>query len=115
MMHIRRTFRVTEIDSIAKLAHALVEQSWTLCTGFRHGDLLFLNDSLSEDTAQEYAVFELRPGRPPRQIETFTASWMTVNECRDDIERLLDPDERQGFGVVHVRMEHSDDTCGLCA
>lgn len=69
MLHRGRVHTVTEVASAEELAAMLVERSWTLCTGFRHAGLLFLNDSTGPDGAQEYAVV-----RNGRQVESITFS-----------------------------------------
>jgi hypothetical protein len=76
MFHRGRTHRVAEIETAAELAERLVEHTWTLCTGFRHGGLLWLNDSTGPDGAQEFAVV-----REGRQIESITFSWCSRAEA----------------------------------
>jgi hypothetical protein len=49
------------------LAARLTAHCWTLCTGFEYAGLLFLNDAVGEDGAQEYAVIQ-----DGRQIESIT-------------------------------------------
>jgi len=54
--------------------------SWTPCTGFRCGKVLWLCDATGPDGAQEYAIVR---EEGLRQIESITASWCTP-------ERLLE-------------------------
>ena len=70
MIHDKRVFMVNEVATVAELAENVTQHTWTLCTAFQLGDLFFLNDSFSEDGAQEYAVV-----RDGRQIESITFSW----------------------------------------
>lgn len=56
MIHHHRIFCVTAVDSLDELVEKLTQHTWTLYTGFRHGNFLLLNDAFSEDGAQEYAV-----------------------------------------------------------
>lgn len=64
-------------------------QTFALCTAFRCGDLVLVNDSISEDGAQEYAV--LAPRSKLRQedgddgyvqIDSWTVSWMNPQRIR---------------------------------
>ena len=56
MIHKNRCFGVGNVQTIEELAEKLTTATWTLCTGFRFQGLLFLNDSFTEESAQEYAV-----------------------------------------------------------
>jgi hypothetical protein len=56
---------------------------------------LFLNDSFSEDGAQEYAVV-----RDGRQIESLTVSWMARAEAWADIDWLV----HGGGGIMGLSM-----------
>jgi len=107
LLHSKRRFSLTDVDCVAELAEKLSQRTWTLCTGFRfrsaRGDLLFLNDSTSEDGAQEYAVI-----RGAYQIESITFGWCSVERsvqliremlagplgCRVRMSPLIDPDPR---------------------
>lgn len=77
--HTRRTWCVGPVESAESLAEKLVNHSWTLCTGFRLGDYLFLNDSTGEDRAQEYAVVKDMGNGAFLQVESITFSWMHHN------------------------------------
>ena len=116
MIHKNRTFQIVEeVTDIAYLAEILIERSWTLCTAFRlvptpdAEPLLFLNDSFSEDSAEEYAVV-----RGGRQIESITFSWCSQGEAYNHIASLV-----RGGGVdcgpLEPRLEPADThTCPLC-
>ena len=69
MLHQKRIFGVGDIEGIEELAEKLTETTWTLCTGFRFQGLLFLNDSFTEDSAQEYAV------KPHKGTKTVIGFW----------------------------------------
>ena len=109
MVHSKRRFGIVAVESVGQLVADLKEQSWTLCTGFALQNLLFLNDSFSENGAQEYAVV-----RNGRQIESLTVSWMSRAEAHNDIDWLV----RGGggdYGPVEVQTEPMDDhRCPLC-
>lgn len=87
MMHRNRRHRIKELATLEELADKLTNYSWTVCCGFRVGDLILLNDATSEDGAQEFAVI-----RDGRQIESLTASWMKE-------ARMLEV--QSGSGVRH--------------
>lgn len=83
-MHPERRFGVTKIARPEKLGMMLTAFTWTLCSGFEHKGLLFLNDSDSEFRAQEYAV--LKDGH---QVESITFGWCTEDEAERRIRTLL--------------------------
>jgi hypothetical protein len=60
MWHKNRQWNITDALNSATLAFDMTRIDWTLCTAWRlptkEGNLLFLNDSLSEDGAVEYGV-----------------------------------------------------------
>jgi hypothetical protein len=90
-----------------------MDYTMTLCTGFRLGDTLWLNDSFSEDGAQEYAV--LRNGR---QIESITVSWCKPDRLLDSIAQFHEGRaEGIDFGPVALRLEtpEAHGRCPLCA
>jgi hypothetical protein len=84
MLHTHRRFGVTEIVSTDALAELITEHTWTTCSAFRLGDLVFANDSTSADGAQEYAVV-----RNGRQIESITFGWCDRATALGYIEALV--------------------------
>lgn len=115
MLHEDRRFGIFNLPD--DLSEALAEFSrcgtWTLCTGFRWRTLLLLNDSLSEDGAQEYAIVREATGE---QLESLTVSWMTT-ECLGEF--LVDclRDDHETWGIAHYRTDHlnADGYCQWCA
>ena len=92
MMHTRRKFCVLPVETADELAEKPTAHIWTLCTAFRLTDYLFLNDSTSEDAAQEYAVARATTENGPAlQVESITFGW-----CVDTrpFSHLLDPSLR---------------------
>ena len=82
MLHTTRRWQVVDVRGADALADKLTDFTWTLCTTFRCDRVLFLNDSFSENGAQEYAVV-----RDGRQIDSITFSCCTRDESspfRDD-------------------------------
>jgi hypothetical protein len=110
VIHRNRTFTVADVSSAEEVAQKVTEQSWTLCTGFRLCDLLFLNDSFSEDGAQEYAVI-----RDDRQVETITFSWTSPARALELIEWLIDGGTSD-MGPFSPQIDDSPHhRCPLCA
>ncbi len=116
MIHKNRIFQIAEeVTDIGSLAESLTQQTWTLCTAFKLATssdtppLFFLNDSFSENGAQEYAVI-----RNGRQVESITFSWCSRAEAHNHIDYLV----RGGggdYGAVDVRLEPADTHhCVLC-
>ncbi len=116
MIHTKRVYQFAEeVTDIASLAESLTEQTWTLCTAFKlvtspdAPPLFFLNDSFSEDGAQEYAVI-----RNGRQIESITFSWCSQTQAYNTIDSLVQGDG-EDYGAVEPRLEPADThLCVLC-
>ncbi len=91
MMHKDRTWRITKIDSAGELAEELTEYIGCLCNGFELDGYWFLNDSTSENGAQEYAIVR-KPSddRPALQVESITMGWCTYHEALNFIEEAID-------------------------
>jgi hypothetical protein len=94
MMHARRRWSLCPVNTAEELAEKLTGQTWTLCTGWGHAGLWYLNDSTSEDGAQEYAVV-----CRGHQIESITFGWCTCERalrhiwhCTEHADELLDAD-----------------------
>lgn len=133
MLHIlpsnitRRMYNIkpcTADDMMNDLTHT---KTWTLCTGWRVGDTLYLNDSMSENGAQEYAVLRVQPGIGclfAEQFESVTFSWMTLEEIKDFIEQTWCANIETGdyaelaraFGNITFVQDHHDALpyCLLC-
>ncbi len=116
MIHRNRIFQIVEgVTDIGSLAESLTQHTWTLCTAFKlvtssdTPPLFFLNDSFSENGAQEYAVI-----RGGRQVESITFSWCSRAEAHNHIDYLV-----QGgggdYGAVDARLESAEEhLCPLC-
>ena len=108
MIHKTRTYGIAEVADAETLAEKLTENSWTLCTGFRLGPLLFLNDSFSEDGAQEWTVV-----RDGVEVESITFGWCSYYKALQYICELEAGGGGQ-YGTVAVRTDHAY-PCHLCA
>lgn len=121
MMHERRTWCVGNVNDAQELADKLTGHTWTLCTGFRHRGYLYLNDSTSEDGAQEYGVVKEAKdaGDSFLQVESITFGWCDKARALDYIERISagEYDGSSFARKVNPRIEtpklHS--RCHLCA
>lgn len=119
MMHKKRVFSVADITSPEELAAKLTAMTWTLCTGFRMQGYLFLNDSTSEDGAQEYAVVRVAdiPGSDHRQVESITFGWCDLDNALRYIREALAGDyDEDGRPLPALRLEYGPShRCHLCA
>lgn len=118
MMHKQRVHCLGPVDTARHLAEKLTGTTWTLCTGFYlegRPDYLFLNDSISEDSAVEFGIIK-RTATGFIQVESVTFGWQTNGEALKAIESALaGAFDAQGWDVkvfVETPEEHS---CGLCA
>jgi hypothetical protein len=79
MLHADRIWSVAEVSSAEELARDLTRETWCCCQGFRivdHPRYVWVNDSTSEDGAQEYAVCRLGLAKGDmRQLESITFVW----------------------------------------
>ena len=109
MMHRNRIFQVVEeVHSISDLAEILTQHTWTLCTAFRlvaapdAEPLLFLNDSFSENGAQEYTVI-----RGGLEVNSITFSWCSRAEAYNHIAWLC-RGGGDGYGEIEPRLEDTE-------
>jgi hypothetical protein len=119
-MHKNRVWQVGPEDlSPEQLAEKLHEHSWTSCTGFRCGAVLWLNDQTSPDGASEYAIVRLSDAPDLVQIESITASWCSKEELIAYAELYGAGDPGVGrmdtVPTAHVQTFAQHGTCGHCA
>ena len=112
MMHTRR-HDINEVPDLDALVDRLFgdesPRSWTLCTGWRLGDLVLVNDSTSEDGAQEWSV-----SRGGRQVESLTVSWMTPASFRATMGKLIAREPAAyDYGAENLR-PHPKEGCIHC-
>lgn len=118
MLNDNRVFKVEEVASVHELAEKLTTQSWCLCNGFKitvdDNELIFLNDSLSEDGAAEYAIY-----RDGTQVESVTFGWIEeVDRAADLIRQVAGYDKTEIstiYAAVMPSLEHPEGSCELCA
>jgi hypothetical protein len=116
MLHKNRRFCVADVaragDLVQKFKGPVT--TWTRCTGFRYRGWLWLNDSISEDGAQEYAVVR---EDTMVQWDSYTVSWSSTESLREFIDEL-DRGEGEGpfYGSITNRIETPEQhgRCHLC-
>ena len=109
MVHTKRQYNIAKVETVEELAEKLKATTWTLCTGFEHEGCLFLNDSFTEDSAQEYAVI-----KSGRQVESITFSWCSQEEAQEAIRDVI-AGKIVDTGPVSPRLDHPEGTCSLCS
>lgn len=116
MVHNKRLFSVKPITDPAELAAKLTGTTWTLCTGFKHADHYFLNDSFSENGAQEYAIFrETANPKILQQIESITFSWCSTEEAEDFIKEIAAGKyDHDNYGSIETIQIEQHKPCYLC-
>ena len=109
MIHNKRTFHVGVVATPEELAEKLTGSTWTLCTGFELDGVLFLNDSFSEDSAQEYAVI-----KDGHQVESITFSWCDRPQAEQLIQNII-AGHSVDMGFVKPKIDaNSRHSCHLC-
>lgn len=115
MLHARngesmRRYRVTPARSRQHLADQLSQYTHVLCAAFEHRGYLFVNDSLGEDSAQEWAVF-----KGDHQLESITFSWCSTEEAERYIGEITDG-IFDGQSLCRCRLHlHEAEACAFCA
>lgn len=120
--HSKRRWSIAAVGSAIELAEKLTSHTWTLCTGFRFAGLLFLNDSTSEDGAQEYAIIddneaEYEGSQAAWQVESITFGWCDLAKALSIIEGLVARRSLVDMGPLLLdRCEPADEhePCELC-
>lgn len=125
MMHKKRRRSVSTVATAEELASMLTTRTWTLCSGFTiegHPNLLFLNDSISEGGAAEFALVRISIDASSwMQIESITFSWCTAEQALEHIRRALrgEYDESDLAMAVdlagHLDPPGTPHRCHLCA
>jgi hypothetical protein len=116
MIHKNRRFSVADAESAEKLAAQLTEYTWCSCNGFQLGELVFLNDSFSENGAQEYAVIYRGD-----QIESITFGWCTKEQALEFIRDLQKQIAENSFNIysdasrVATEPAAKHERCQFCA
>ena len=123
MMNMKRRWSVLAWPGTAQELAARLKQpaSWVGCAGFSIGQVVLLNDSSSEDGAQEFAVVAVDSGQ---QVESLTISWMEEERLAGALERLanghewvtMERDWPAGEGPrERIDTPQAHGRCALCA
>lgn len=121
MFHAKRVWCVSPKETPEEVARLLTQSTWTLCTAIELRGYLFLNDSTSEDGAQEYAVVKRPAGAGGRfvQVESITFGWCSYEKALDYIRRALsgEYDALDFVRAVDPRLDTAAEhrRCPLCA
>ncbi len=120
MMHKDRRWCVTPVPGPGELAQKLTKESWTLCTGFSLLGYLFLNDSTSENGAQEYAIVtQVERDGPFLLLESITFGWCSFQDALRYIHAAVagDLDNSEIVTVVRPTIETVEEhkRCPLCS
>ena len=120
MFHDKRVWSVSSVGSAKELAKKLTSVTWSCRNGFELGGYLWLNDAMSPDGAQEYAVLKRDGGNgKPVQIESITFSWCDEAKALAFIRSTLDgyDDDNQFRKEVDPVLQSPADhgRCAHCA
>lgn len=121
MFHKNRVWCVSPKGTPEEVARLLTQHTWTLCTAVELRGYLCLNDSTSEDGAQEYAVVKTpaETGGRHVQVESITFGWCSYETALDHIRRALagEYDALDFVRAVDPRLEPAAEhrRCPLCA
>lgn len=119
MLHSKRIWTLTEVETPQELACELTQFAWTGCRAMVLQGYVFANDSTSPNGAQEYAI--LKPhssGNALVQIESITFSWCSEDHALELITRIC-AGMFDGFEHVRIRRERFQTRaehrfCNLC-
>lgn len=110
MMHQNRSFSVND-STVDEFINWVKNHTMTLCSGFKIERLVFLNDSSSEDSLQEYAVIDTRSGK---QIESITVSWIEADRLREMVQGYLNGSKGCDLGSVKFKVHPKGGDCRHC-
>ena len=123
MLHVDRVWCLSEVASAEELAESLTNTTWCCCQAFQIAGqprYVWLNDSTSEDGAQEYAVCHLGLAKGDiRQVESITFGWCADERALEFIRATLngedDDNEWARSVTANIQTPEEHGRCGLCA
>ena len=119
MLHENRVWCVEHVESAEQLSRMLTETTRCCCNAFWIGDYIWLNDSTSSDSAQEYAVLKSQADHSLVQIESITFGWMNFDEGLASIKQTLagDFDRLEWSKPIHPTLQNQKEhgRCQHCA
>lgn len=113
MLHPDREWTILDVTDRVALAACLCRRIWPLDTAFRAGSTLFLNDSISAQGPQTYAVV-----RDGLELDAIEFSACAFGEALDYLDGILDSAtaDYPGAGAAeHARLSFDGDRCRLAA
>lgn len=119
MLHADRIWVLNEVPTVGGLARKLAEQTWCLCQAFMvhaHPRYVWLNDSTSENAAQEFAVIKLGlASGDMKQIESITFSWCNRSRAKEFVLQTLNGKDDHNEFARQVRATiQSPEEHGIC-
>jgi hypothetical protein len=119
-------FNVQTYQTVEELVESFERcHTWTLCTGFRIDNLVLLNDSASENGAQEYAVIQIMEEDDEVmlgwQFESYTMSWMSherkIEAITEALKMTLESYLPESFKwVKSIKLaKHGEGSCPHCS
>jgi hypothetical protein len=115
MIHTDRVFGITEVPDVKTLANQLFHYTCTRCSGYQLGEYLFLNDSFSEDSKQEFAVFRITE-LDYIKIESITISCRNFTEHHLELALTVAMESKLNMGTYGLKLELAEcHQCDLCA
>jgi hypothetical protein len=126
MFNRNRTWTIADANGLTaeEFAEKLTQHSWTLCQGWRRGTVVYLNDSLSEDGAGEWALVKVdvltRDRLGGKQFESVTFGWVDAERGAEYVRQYDDPEQVAAllaeYGYrVNARVHEPSERCQLCA
>ena len=123
MLHADRIWCLSEVESPEELAQMLTQQTWCCCQAFTvkgSPRYVWLNDSTSEDGAQEYAAIKLGLAKGDMtQLESITFSWCDASRAEQFIHETLNgkDDNNEWARKVQATIQQPDEhgRCQHCA
>ena len=118
MFHKDRRWWVEPVNDARELAQMVMLQKWPLCSGFRLGEYVYLNDSVSETTAVEFTTVKEVARGEWVEIDTVTFGWLNLERSFDVIEAIQRGEHDSVWNakirppVLESRKEHGG--CDLC-
>ena len=117
MFETKRTYTILQHYLPEILASQLTNYTWCGCNGFGYREYLFLNDAISEDGAQEYAIYRILEDGRHKKIESVTFSWASTQWAEEWIKRLSpELDTFPNLEPTTIKIEDlKTHLCHLCA
>jgi len=112
-MHERRVWGEPVEVTLDEFADKVTRFTWTNCTAWRVGEYVFVNDATGGDGGQEYAVLKQDRAGDWWQVESWTCSWMDVEDVRKHFGRLAERAPMHWRRVEPRFEKHT--SCAYCA